>query len=142
MYQLLKLPSCLGKGLYALGESEIARVYGVNNESAVPADAVAGVIMNTIFGFIVVGGSYGTTRSPQGLRGTQGVLMYRRQVRALAPSCCSERSDEPPSAGNVGLYCASLCPGIDVQVTVSRLSICQVLASVPVRNQARKHRFA
>jgi len=44
-----------------LGEGAIARVYGVNNESAVSADAVAGVIMNTVFGSIVVGGSYGTT---------------------------------------------------------------------------------
>jgi len=44
-----------------LGEGAIARAYGVNNESAVPADAVAGVIMNTVFGSIVVGGSYGTT---------------------------------------------------------------------------------
>ena len=44
-----------------LGESEIARVYRVNNESAMPADAVAGVTMNTVFGPIVVGGSYGTT---------------------------------------------------------------------------------
>ena len=44
-----------------LGEGAIARVYGVNNESAVPADAVPGVIMNTVFGPFVVGGSYGTT---------------------------------------------------------------------------------
>jgi hypothetical protein len=44
MYQLWKLPAYLGKGLYVLGEGEIARVYVVHNESAVPADAVAGVI--------------------------------------------------------------------------------------------------
>ena len=44
-----------------LGEGAIARVYGVNHESAVPAAAVAGVIMNTVFGAIVVGGSHGTT---------------------------------------------------------------------------------
>jgi NTE family protein len=61
MYQLLKLPPYVGKGLYVLGEGEIARVYGVNNESDVPADAVGGLIMDTVFGPILVGGSYGTT---------------------------------------------------------------------------------
>ena len=33
-------------------------MYGVNKESAVPTDAIADVIMNTVFGPIVVGGSY------------------------------------------------------------------------------------
>ncbi|HZR57912.1 MAG TPA: patatin-like phospholipase family protein [Terriglobales bacterium] len=61
MYQLLKLSPYLGKGLYVLGEGEIARVYGVNKESGVPADAVVGLIMDTVFGPIVIGGSYGTT---------------------------------------------------------------------------------
>ena len=60
-YQLLKLPPYVGKGLYILGEAEVARVYNVNNESDLPADGVVGLIMDTVLGPVIVGGSYGTT---------------------------------------------------------------------------------
>ena len=61
LQQIVKFPPLLGKGLFAYGEVEGGRVTNVMNESPWPADAVLGMIVQTAFGPIIVGGSYGTT---------------------------------------------------------------------------------
>ena len=61
LQQIVKFPPLLGKGLYAYGEVEGGRVTNEMNESPWPADAVLGMIVQTAFGPIIVGGSYGTT---------------------------------------------------------------------------------
>lgn len=59
--QIYKFPALLGKGLYAYGEVEGGHVNNVVNESPWPADSVLGIIVQTAFGPVIVGGSYGTT---------------------------------------------------------------------------------
>lgn len=61
LQQIVKFPALLGKGLYAYGEVEGGHVNNEMNESPWPADAVLGMIVQTAFGPIIVGGSYGTT---------------------------------------------------------------------------------
>ncbi len=61
LQQIVKFPPLLGKGLFAYGEVEGGRVTNEMNESPWPADAVLGMIVQTAFGPIIVGGSYGTT---------------------------------------------------------------------------------
>jgi len=59
--QLLALPPILGGNLYFVGAFEAAKVYDVADVSSVPGDGYAGVIVNTIFGPVLVGGAYGAT---------------------------------------------------------------------------------
>ncbi|HLH08547.1 MAG TPA: patatin-like phospholipase family protein [Terriglobales bacterium] len=59
--QIVKFPAILGKGIYAYGEVEGGRVYNQRNESQWPADGVLGMIVQTAFGPVIAGGSYGTT---------------------------------------------------------------------------------
>lgn len=61
MQQIFKFPALVGKGLYVYGAGEGGRVYNVNNESPWPADGVVGIVLQTAFGPVIVGGSYGTT---------------------------------------------------------------------------------
>jgi NTE family protein len=61
LQQIVKFPALLGKGLYAYGEVEGGHVNNEMNESPWPADAVLGMIVQTAFGPVIVGGSYGTT---------------------------------------------------------------------------------
>ena len=61
LQQIVKFPALLGKGLYLYGEAEGGRVTNEMNESPWPADGVLGMIVQTAFGPIIVGGSYGTT---------------------------------------------------------------------------------
>ena len=61
LQQIVKFPPLLGKGLFAYGEVEGGRVTNEMNESPWPADAVLGMIVQTAFGPVIVGGSYGTT---------------------------------------------------------------------------------
>ncbi len=56
---LREMPPFLGTGLYLDAHFELAKVYGPGNVPGVPGDLAAGVIMNTIFGPILVGGSVG-----------------------------------------------------------------------------------
>jgi len=64
--QMLKLPPLLGSGVYLIGVYEAAQVYGppssmVNKASGFPADAAAGIVVNTIFGPVEAAYAYGDT---------------------------------------------------------------------------------
>ena len=59
--QLWELPPILGEKLYFIGGYEIAKVYDVPNVSSLPTDGFGGLIVNTIFGPVLVGGSFGAT---------------------------------------------------------------------------------
>jgi NTE family protein len=59
--QLLALPPILGGNLYFVGAYEAGKVYGVPNVSSLPTDGYAGLIVNTIFGPVLLGGAYGAT---------------------------------------------------------------------------------
>jgi NTE family protein len=61
LHQLLELPAILGDKLYAIGGYEVAKVYGLSNVSSLPTDGFGGLIVNTIFGSVLVGGAYGST---------------------------------------------------------------------------------
>ena len=61
LQQIVKFPPLLGKGLFAYAEVEGGRVTNEMNESPWPADGVLGMIVQTAFGPVIVGGSYGTT---------------------------------------------------------------------------------
>jgi NTE family protein len=60
-HELMQLPPLLGDRLYAIGGYEIGKVYGLSDVSSVPTDAFGGLIVNTIFGPVLVGASYGAT---------------------------------------------------------------------------------
>jgi NTE family protein len=59
--QLLALPPILGGNLYFVGAFEAGKIYGVKNVSSLPTDGYAGLIVNTIFGPVLIGGAYGAT---------------------------------------------------------------------------------
>jgi NTE family protein len=59
--QLLALPPILGGNLYFVGAYEGGKLYGVKNVSSLPTDGYAGLIVNTIFGPVLLGGAYGAT---------------------------------------------------------------------------------
>ena len=62
LHRLGEMPPFLGRGMYFDGHFEVAKSYGfsnVPNVSGVTGDVAAGVIMNTIFGPVLVGGSVG-----------------------------------------------------------------------------------
>jgi NTE family protein len=61
LHQLLELPPILGDKLYAIGGYEVGKVYGLSNVSSLPSDAFGGLIVNTIFGPVLIGGAYGAT---------------------------------------------------------------------------------
>ncbi|MBV8865470.1 MAG: hypothetical protein JO210_08755, partial [Acidobacteriaceae bacterium] len=53
------MPAFIGSGLFLDAHYEIAKPYGLPNAPTLPNDAVAGVIMETIIGPVLVGGSVG-----------------------------------------------------------------------------------
>jgi NTE family protein len=57
--QLASLPPLLGDKVYLYGAYEAAKVFDVPSASRVPMDGVGAVVVNTIFGPVVVGGSFG-----------------------------------------------------------------------------------
>ncbi len=59
--QLMTLPPILGGKLYFVGAYEAGKVYDIPNVSSLPTDGYAGVIVNTIFGPVLLGGAYGAT---------------------------------------------------------------------------------
>jgi NTE family protein len=61
VHQLLQLPPIVGEKLYAIGGLEGGKVYGLSNVSSLPTDAFGGLIVNTFFGPVLVGGAYGAT---------------------------------------------------------------------------------
>jgi len=61
IHQLRELPPIFGDKLYFVAGYEIAKIYGESNVSSVPTDGFGGLIVNTIFGPVLVGGAYGAT---------------------------------------------------------------------------------
>jgi NTE family protein len=59
LHDLFTLPPFLGKKIYAIGSYEFAKMYGFPLESGFPNDLNAGVLAETAFGPLVVGGSFG-----------------------------------------------------------------------------------
>jgi NTE family protein len=59
--QLAALPPLLGGNVYALGFLEAGRVYDIPSISPIPMDAGGSLIMNTIFGPVLIGAAYGAT---------------------------------------------------------------------------------
>jgi NTE family protein len=57
--RLREMPAFLGKGMYLDGHFEVAKPHGLVAAPGVPGDVAAGVIMDTILGPILVGGSVG-----------------------------------------------------------------------------------
>jgi NTE family protein len=61
IHELLQLPPIVGDKLYAVGGLEVAKLYGLSNVSSLPVDGFGGIIVNTFFGPVLVGGAYGAT---------------------------------------------------------------------------------
>ena len=59
--RMWRLPPLLGDKVYALGSYEIGKVYGLPKVSSVPTDVSASLVVNSIFGPVVVGAAYGAT---------------------------------------------------------------------------------
>jgi NTE family protein len=59
LHDLFTLPPFLGKKIYAIGSYEFAKMYGFSRESGFPNDVNVGVLAETAFGPLVIGGSYG-----------------------------------------------------------------------------------
>jgi NTE family protein len=59
LHNLFTLPPYLGKKIYAIGSFEFAKMYGFRAESGFPNDVNVGVLAETAFGPLVIGGSYG-----------------------------------------------------------------------------------
>jgi NTE family protein len=59
LHDLFTLPPFLGKKIYAIGSYEFAKMYGFQQASALPNDVNVGVLAETAFGPLVIGGSYG-----------------------------------------------------------------------------------
>lgn len=59
LHRLLTMPSFLGSGVYFDGHYEVGRPYGPTNTTGLINDGVAGIVMQTIIGPILVGGSVG-----------------------------------------------------------------------------------
>ncbi len=61
MYRLLSLPPFLGKRFYGVGMYEIGKMKNAPGVSALPNDGAFGVIAQTAFGPVFIGGSIGDT---------------------------------------------------------------------------------
>jgi NTE family protein len=59
LHRLGQMPAFLGSGVYLDGHFEVAKPYGLPHVSGVPGDITAGLIMETILGPVLVGGSVG-----------------------------------------------------------------------------------
>jgi NTE family protein len=59
LHRLTTMPAFLGSGMYFAGHYEVGKAYGLPNVSGLAQDGVAGVIMETIIGPVMVGGSVG-----------------------------------------------------------------------------------
>jgi NTE family protein len=60
LHRIGEMPSFLGSGLFLDVHYEVARPYGELNGPTLPNDGVVGLIINTIVGPVLVGGSMGT----------------------------------------------------------------------------------
>jgi NTE family protein len=59
LHDLFTLPPFLGKKIYAIGSYEFAKMYGSPVQSGFPNDFTGGVLAETAFGPLVIGGSVG-----------------------------------------------------------------------------------
>jgi NTE family protein len=59
LHDLFTLPPFFGKKIYAIGSYEFAKMYGFQAQSGFPNDVNVGVLAETAFGPLVIGGSYG-----------------------------------------------------------------------------------
>ncbi|HET8967703.1 MAG TPA: patatin-like phospholipase family protein [Candidatus Acidoferrum sp.] len=59
LHDLFTLPPFLGKKIYAIGSYEAGKMYGFPQQTAFPNDVAVGVLAETAFGPLVIGGSYG-----------------------------------------------------------------------------------
>jgi NTE family protein len=59
LHRLTEMPAFLGSGIFLDAHYELAKPYGLPNAPTLPNDGVVGVIMQTIFGPVLVGGSIG-----------------------------------------------------------------------------------
>jgi NTE family protein len=57
--ELFTLPPLVGNKVYLTGAYEVGKAYGVIGESRLPNDGSVGLLMDTFFGPLFVGGSYG-----------------------------------------------------------------------------------
>jgi NTE family protein len=61
LHRLINESPLFARKIYAIGVYEIGKAYGVPNESRLPTDAAAGFLLETAFGPVLIGGSYGDT---------------------------------------------------------------------------------
>lgn len=61
IHKLWSLPPVLGERIYAIGTYEVGRVYDMPNVSSLPTDLSGALVVNTLFGPVLVGGAYGAT---------------------------------------------------------------------------------
>jgi len=59
LHQIGELPAFLGRGVYLDGHFEAARIYGSIHPEKIPLDGVAGIVTETLFGPLMIGGSVG-----------------------------------------------------------------------------------
>ena len=61
IHQLFRLPPFIGHNVYGTAALEVAKVYDAPGAPGLPADGALGLVMDTIFGPLSVGASYGDT---------------------------------------------------------------------------------
>ena len=59
--RLWHLPPLLGDKIYALGTYEIAKVYDLKTVSSLPTDVAGALVINTIFGPVILGTAFGAS---------------------------------------------------------------------------------
>jgi NTE family protein len=61
IHKLTSLPPLIGRNIYVIGIYEVAKVWYVPGVSPWPNDIAGGLVVNTIFGPVLVGAAYGAT---------------------------------------------------------------------------------
>jgi NTE family protein len=61
IHQLFRLPPFIGNRVYATGDFEVAKAYDAPGASRLPTDGSLGIVLDTLFGPLSVGASYGDT---------------------------------------------------------------------------------
>ena len=59
IHQLFRLPPFIGHNVYGTAAFEVAKAYDAPGASGLPTDGAAGLVLDTIFGPLSVGASYG-----------------------------------------------------------------------------------
>jgi NTE family protein len=59
MHKLVEGPPIIGSRIYLMTDFEVAKAYGIQNETRVPMDGTVGLVFETLFGPAVIGGSVG-----------------------------------------------------------------------------------